>query len=221
MNYRILFPLLKYSLIIALLILSLLEGYSQNIILKSISYQECINKELGLNSKKISEEIDDQSDKEEDIILFSSQSNASPFYSYLDTPIEFLRSQSDFHINPETAYYFDNKDSILLFFEMKWNVNNELDIFSRDFINSSNIALEKESKKKKLYVHFYKQLIAKITKEYGPPTKRKKVKIWEAYNCDGWLYEWKTSDYLIKARLRLPKEGIVEFIYIEYSIAWK
>lgn len=191
------------------------KTHAQRIVYKSDSINKCVKKEIDLKSKNTT--LVDETNSE--VVILSH--NYYPFATNIGSPIEFVRTVSDFHIVPSTTYYFSKQDSTLKYFEMKWDVQNSLDIFKPSFIHDSKRALTKECAKKVQYKTFYNQLNSKISSLFGQPTKRINTKKWEAYNTDGWRYEWKYDNYIIITELRLPKDGNINLIYITYSIAWK
>jgi len=206
-----------------LLLLSLLFFINyisaQQIVSKQLSFEEALKNEQALQSVKIVDENEDINDG--DIIIYNNKNSTYPFGTLLNAPLEYSRTISDFHIKPQTAYYFDSQKKKLLFFEMNWNAKNNLNIFSRSFLSDLDKVLKEESTKKSLYKNFYNKLNKSVIAIFGEPSKRSRVKDWEAYNADGWRYEWTTDNYKITTELRIPKEGFVDLIYINYSIAWK
>ncbi len=192
-------------------------AFSQRIITNNISYDEVLKYEQKLNSKNITIEVENN----EDFIIYNKNDVYYPFSASLIPPIEFLRTVSDFHIDPKIKYYFDRQGKKLLFVEMHWSPQNNLDIFNRSFLTELDRVLNEESLKKGKYKSFYNKLNKKLTSIYGKPTKRIKVKKWEAYNSDGWRYEWSTDMLKITTELRMPKEGFVDLIFINYTIGFK
>ncbi len=206
-----------------LLLLSLLfvsiSISAQRIVSKRLSFEEVLKNEQALKSVKI--EYEDEDVNEGDFNIYSNTNSAYPFAATLYAPLEYSRTISDFHIKPKTTYYFDSQRQEVLFFEMNWNVNNNLNIFSRSYLSDLDRVLKEESTKKTLYKSFYIKLNKSVTAIFGEPSKRAKVKDWEAYNADGWRYEWTTDTYKITTELRMPKKGFVDLIFINYFIAWK
>jgi hypothetical protein len=190
---------------------------AQQIVSKQLSFKEVLEYEYALKSKNITEEEEDNGD----LIIYTKTNTFYPFGASFSAPLEFSRTVSNFHITPQTAYYFDSQKKKLLFFEMSWDARLNLNIFSRSYLNDSRKVLEEENGKKSLYKSFYIKLNKSVTAIFGEPTKRLKVKEWEAYNSDGWRYEWTTDSYKVTTELRIPKEGFVDLIYINYAIAWK
>ncbi len=190
---------------------------AQRIVSKRLSFKEVLEYEQALKSKNITEEEEDNGD----LIIYTKTNTYYPFSGSFGAPLEFSRTVSDFHITPQTAYYFDSQKKKLLFFEMTWDARMNLNIFSRSYLNDSRKVLEEENGKKSLYKSFYIKLNKSVTAIFGEPGKRLKIKDWEPYNADGWRYEWSSDTYKITTELRIPKEGFVGFIYIKYTIAWK
>ena len=215
-NNKKLITMSKTGVILALILFFNLRINAQQIVSKRLSFKEALEMEQALKSKNITEKEEDNGD----LIIYTKTNTYYPFGGSFSAPLEFSRTLSDFHITPNTSYYFDSQKENLHFFEMSWNVNNNLDIFSRSYLNDSQKALEEEDSKKPLYKQFYIKLNKAVTAIFGDPTKRLKVKDWEAYNADGWRYEWTTDTYKVTTELRMPKEGYIDFIYIKYTIAW-
>ena len=190
---------------------------AQRIVSKRLSFEEVLMNEQALKSENITED----EDLNGEMIIYSKGDVNYPYGASFHAPIEFKRSISDFHIKPQTSYYFDSQKKKLLFFVMNWNVYNTFNIFSKSYLSDSHKALEEENGKKPLYKSFYIKLNKAVAVIFGEPTKRSKVKDWEVYNSDGWRYEWITETYKVTTELRMPKDGYIDFIYINYTIAWK
>ena len=207
---------MKAAFLVLLFLSILLDTTAQQIVSKRMSFEEVLKYEESINSELI--KYDDE-DSDGEMVILNQQD--FPFGGNFGFPTEFIRSKSDFHIAPKVDYYFEKNSNQLKFIEMKWNPQNTLDIFKPNFLTELNRVLKEEAEKKAQYKQFYNKLNKKITSLFGEPTKRIKTKIWEAYNADGWRYDWSTEDYKITTKLRMPKEGFEDLIYITYNIAWK
>ena len=216
-NNKKLITMSKTGVILALILFFNLRINAQQIVSKQLSFKEVLEYEQGLKSKNITEEEEDNGD----LVIYTKTNTFYPFSGSFGAPLEFSRTVSDFHITPQTAYYFDSQKKKLHFFEMSWDAQMNLNVFNRSYLTKLDKVLKEESTKKSLYKSFYIKLNKSVTAIFGNPTKRLKVKDWEASNADGWRYEWTTDSYKVTTQLRIPKEGFVGFIYIKYTIAWK